>query len=95
MSRIKIDSSAQLAEEHPNTVASVVDIKTLDGRKFSGKQIFAKGDPNNRMTSGEIEEKFHKLSLPILGVDKAGQVAKKIINLEAIRDLDEITQMLR
>ena len=92
---IKIDSSTQLAEEHPNTVASVVDIKTLDGRKFSGKQIFAKGDPNNRMTSGEIEEKFHKLSLPILGVDKAGQVAKKIINLEVIRDLDEITQMLR
>ena len=95
MSRIKIDSSTQLAEEHPNTVASVVDIKTLDGRKFSGKQIFAKGDPNNRMTSGEIEEKFHKLSLPVLGVDKAGQVAKKIINLEVIRDLDEITQMLR
>jgi hypothetical protein len=47
------------------------------------------------MTSGEIEEKFRKLSLPILGGDKAGQVAKKIINLEAIRDLDEITQMLR
>ena len=95
MSRIKIDSSTQLAEEHPNTVASIVDIKTQDGRKFSGKQIFAKGDPNNRMTSGEIQEKFHKLSLPVLGMNKAGQVAKKIINLEEIRDLDEITQMLR
>ena len=47
------------------------------------------------MTSGEIEEKFYKLSLPVLGVDKAGQVAKKITNLEVIRDLDEITQMLR
>ena len=47
------------------------------------------------MTSGEIEEKFHKLCLPVLGFDKAGQVGKKLINLEAIRDLDEITQMLR
>ena len=47
------------------------------------------------MTSEEIREKFHKLSLPVLGVDKAEQVAKKIINLEEIRDLDEITQMLR
>ena len=28
-------------------------------------------------------------------IDKAGQVAKKITNLEVIRDLDEITQMLR
>ena len=32
------------------------------------------------MTSGEIEEKFHKLSLPVLGVDKAGQVAKKTVS---------------
>ena len=47
------------------------------------------------MTSREIQEKFHKLSLPVLGINKAGQVAKKIINLEEIRDLDEITQMLR
>ena len=48
----------------------------------------------NRVNKSD-KEKFYKLSLPVLGVDKAGQVAKKIINLEEIRDLDEITQMLR
>ena len=95
MSSIKIDSSTQLAEEHPNTVASIVDIKTLDGRSFSGKQIFAKGDPNNRMTAIEIEDKYRKLSLPILGKEKVAQVTGKINNLQEIQDLDEITQILR
>ena len=77
MSRIKIDSSTQLAEEHPNTVASIVDIKTRDGRSFSGKQIFAKGDPNNRMTAIEIEDKFRKLSAPILGKEKVTKLLAK------------------
>lgn len=95
MSRIKIDSSTQLAEEHPNTVASIVDIKTRDGRSFSGKQIFAKGDPNNRMTAIEIEDKFRKLSVPTLGKEKVDQVTSKINNLQEIQDLNEITQILR
>ena len=47
------------------------------------------------MTTIEIEDKFSKLSVPILGKEKVTQVTSKINNLQEIQDLNEITQILR
>ena len=47
------------------------------------------------MTAIEIEDKFRKLSVPILGKEKVTQVTGKINNLQEIQDLNEITQILR
>jgi len=94
MRRIKIEASTELAERYPNTVASLVDIKTRDGRVFSGEQIYAKGDPNNRMTPEEIAEKFIALAVAELGSQRADQVASDLLALEAAEDLRSVTKLL-
>ncbi|MEM8579619.1 MAG: MmgE/PrpD family protein [Pseudomonadota bacterium] len=92
--RIKIEASLELAEKYPNTVAALVDVKTHDGRVFSGEQIYAKGDPNNRMTPEEIAAKFRTLAVGALGVDRVDQLADGILALEATEDLCEVTKPL-
>ena len=94
MSRIKIEASMELAEKYPDTVAALVDVKTRDGRVFSGEQIYAKGDPNNRMTPGEITAKFRTLATVALGIERVEQVAADILALEMTEDLCEVTKSL-
>ena len=84
----------ELAEKHPNTVAALVDVKTLDGRVFSGEQIYAKGDPNNRMTPEEIAAKFRTLATRVLGTERTNRVTADILALEIAEDLRVVTKTL-
>ncbi len=94
MPRIKIEASMELAEKYPNTVAALVDVKTRDGRVFSGEQIYAKGDPNNRMTPEEIAAKFRTLATGALGIERTDRVSADILALETAEDLCEVTKSL-
>ena len=95
MPLIKIQASSELAEKYPNTVAAVVDVKMRDGQAFSGEQIYAKGDPNNRMTPEEIRTKFFSLALGAIGGEKANRVSSDILLLEDAIDIYTITKLLR
>ena len=94
MACIRIESSLTLAEKYPNTVASQIDVKTHDGRTFTGEQIYAKGDPNNRMTPDEIIRKFSGLASLSLGSERVRQVADDILRLETVSDLCDVTKSL-
>lgn len=94
MSRVKIDADMELAEKYPNTVAALVDVKTHDGQVFSGEQIYAKGDPNNRMTPDEITAKFHTLATRVLGTERTNRVTADILALEIAEDLRVVTKTL-
>ena len=94
ISRIKVAASMELAEKYPHTVASLVDIKTRDGRTFSGEQIYAKGDPNNPMTPDEITAKFSTLAAGALGVEQVDQITTDILALERAEDLCAVTKSL-
>lgn len=94
MACIRIESSPTLAEKYPDTVASRIDVKTHDGRTFTGEQIYAKGDPNNRMTPDEITRKFSGLASLSLGSERVRKVADDILRLETVSDLCEVTKSL-
>ena len=95
MPKIKIKASGDLAEKYPNTVAAIVNIKTRDGKNFCGEQIYARGDPNNRMSKDEITTKFQMLARDVIGDDRVNQASAEILSLEDAADIYKITNLLR
>jgi 2-methylcitrate dehydratase PrpD len=54
----------------------------------------SKGDPDQPMTDGELEAKFHGLCDPVIGPDKARRVWNGVGELEQMARLDAITGLL-
>lgn len=94
MSRVTIVQDPILNSKYPETVASYVDIKMKNGKKFSGSAIYPKGDPRRRMTSEEVEVKFLNLTLNTFDGKQAGSIIKAVGNLEKVEDFSEVTELL-
>ena len=94
MPKVKIEASEELAAQYQDTVAAHVDIKTHDGRKFSGSQIYPKGDPRNRMSNDEMRHKFRSLALSTYDSDRVERIADEIMELDASEDILEVTKYL-
>lgn len=62
MQRVSITASEEFRTKYPETLAGFVDIQLKNGKVVSAAQIFPKGDPRNRMTAAEVEEKFRMLA---------------------------------
>ncbi|MBC7320183.1 MmgE/PrpD family protein, partial [bacterium] len=62
--RLVIDES--LEKEFPQGYASIVEIETTDGKRYTQRTDYAKGDPENPVGWEEIERKFRNLCGNIL-----------------------------
>ena len=68
--------------------AARVDIAWKDGTSTSFLQPTRKGDPDAPLSDEELEAKFHELAGPVIGVEAARALARKLWNLEAVLRLD-------
>jgi 2-methylcitrate dehydratase PrpD len=59
------------------------------------KTVFgSKGDPDQPMSAGELEAKFHRLCDPTLGPGRAGQAWNELGRIDQWVDLDELMNYL-
>jgi 2-methylcitrate dehydratase PrpD len=77
-SRVELVEDPAFEEE----TAKVVEIETLDGRRYTAAHQFAKGHANNPLSAGEIDAKFASLATPVLGQAAADRVRTIIDGLE-------------
>lgn len=94
MAKVKITTDVELKEKYPETIASFVDIRVKDGIKYSNSEIYPKGDPRNRMTPEEIEDKFRELALNTFNRKQVEAIIKAIGDLEQVDDFSKITHLL-
>ncbi len=71
-----------------------VTLQYLDGSNLMKTVLGSKGDPDQPMTEDELNEKFHNLSDPCLGLHKASQVWDLIGQLEKLPDLSSLISLL-
>jgi len=64
-----------------------------DGRKFHGRESFAKGDPHKRWTTPQFKGKFVECAGPLLGASQAGALWDRLQVLETLGG-DEIANLL-
>ena len=83
---------ARLNPEHQLLDAKVV-VTTRDGRKIERFVRIPKGQPQNKMTAAEMEEKFRGLACLVLPRENVDRLVEKIYRLEEISDVSEIINL--
>lgn len=81
---------ARFPHEQPCRVV----IKTIDGRFFHKERDFPKGDPQDRLTTFELKEKFESLADGVLSSEQKEQVFQMVYNLENLNDICKLMSLL-
>ena len=76
-------------------VMARVDVTMKDGRLLSNQPIAIKGTAENPMTDEEVEWKAADLMAPVLGEGTANRIIATVRDLEALKDVRELTRLLR
>jgi hypothetical protein len=69
-------------------------VKTTDGKTYTEDLLPSKGSPQNPMTQQELEDKFMGLATRVLPREQASQIAAAVGNLEEVKDLRDLTDLL-
>ena len=82
MRRIELGVDPEIDAGFPGRRAARVSIETCDGGRAGHFQPTRKGDPDLPLTDGELADKFHELSVPVLGKEKAAALLQRLWTLE-------------
>ncbi|MBI4190983.1 MAG: MmgE/PrpD family protein [Betaproteobacteria bacterium] len=71
-----------------------LEIETTDGRRIRQVVEYSKGMPENPLSDAEVKEKFRSLVDPILPDGRPQQIIDAVENIEKIKNIDELVQLL-
>ncbi|NWF54379.1 MAG: MmgE/PrpD family protein [Syntrophaceae bacterium] len=94
MKKVTLESDPGFNQKYPGTLAAEMEIRTKDGKRFTGGSIYPKGHPQNPMTDEEIKDKFRRLSLNTLDRVQTEKIIEKVYELEWVNRADELIQRL-
>jgi 2-methylcitrate dehydratase PrpD len=67
MSKVSVSLAPDLVDAYPRRRAARLRLELSDGRVFEHEQPTRKGDPEDPISDGELDAKFHELAGPVLG----------------------------
>jgi len=82
MRKIDLAVDAGLDARFPGQRAARIAIETGDGRRGEYLQPTRKGDPDQPLSDGELEDKFLELATPVLGAADARALVARLWTLE-------------
>jgi 2-methylcitrate dehydratase PrpD len=78
---VKLKPSEELALAKPPR-QTIVELIMKDGTRRSTRVIAVRGTADNRMGRAEVVEKAIDLIAPVLGADRAREIAERVLNVE-------------
>ncbi len=93
MQKTSVAVDPELDAMYPECWPARVAVETARGT-FKGQADYPKGDPENPVSKGELEEKFFALVEPVLGRERASRLIKAVDNLPALKSPAEITKLV-
>jgi 2-methylcitrate dehydratase PrpD len=96
-SRITLFDDDGLLGRHPEAGLrgpTRVDLRLKDGRRFEVERACARGNPTNPVTDADLEAKFLRLAVPVIGNDRANEVVARVQRLEMQGSMREIIGLL-
>jgi 2-methylcitrate dehydratase PrpD len=95
MRRIKCVEDPSIEGEFPQKWPATATLQTKDGRTFSVRIEYPKGDPENPLTWEELIGKFKGLSEPVFSKERMDEIVTKVRGLEGIDDIQAFVRMLQ
>jgi 2-methylcitrate dehydratase PrpD len=87
MGKISCVSDPDLETDFPKKWKAWVTVETTGGQTFTKSIEYPKGDPENPLTTDELEGKFRVLTKPVYSKEKAQAIIEDIKNLDRCEDL--------
>jgi 2-methylcitrate dehydratase len=92
--KVKGVPDPEIERTFPQLYRCDMEIATRDGRSYSCRVDYPKGDPRNPLTDQELEAKFLSLAEPVLPPGKAREAAAVVKGLEEERTLARLMDLL-
>jgi 2-methylcitrate dehydratase PrpD len=94
MDKISCVKDPELEKEFPKKWPASVTLQTKDGKTYSTRIDFPKGDPENPLTWDELIDKFRNLISPIFSKARQTQIIDKVKSLEQVADVNDLSLLL-
>ncbi|MHB0884884.1 MAG: MmgE/PrpD family protein [Bacillota bacterium] len=95
MGRVKLVADPSLDALHPAKWPARVEIRTRDGRTLTAGTDNPRGDPENPVSTAELEEKFRGLAVPVVGEKLAERLARGVRELDRLDDVGRLLAEFR
>lgn len=92
--KINLNIDPQLETDFPNQWPAIVKIKTITGQEFSHRQNLPRGEPEDPLSTTEIENKFHQLSASVLNDNSRQRLLDFICTLPEQDSLENLFSLL-
>jgi 2-methylcitrate dehydratase PrpD len=94
MGKISCVKDPELEKEFPKKWPASVTLLTKDGKAYSTRIDFPKGDPENPLTWDELKDKFRNLVSPVFFEVKQNEIIERVRSLEKEEDLKDFLMLL-
>jgi 2-methylcitrate dehydratase PrpD len=95
MKKVRVHFDPALEKTFPKQWAGTARIVTNQGREYSTKVAYPKGDPENPLSWEELIDKFHDLSKDIFDKGQRVGIVEQVRGLEKIQNFQEWTPLLQ
>ena len=94
MDKISCVKDPELEKEFPKKWPASVTLLTKDGKTYSTRIDFPKGDPENPLTWDELIDKFRNLIAPVFLEARQNEIIERVRSLEQEEDLKAFSMLL-
>ena len=94
MAKIELRENPDFTNQYPAVWNCKIVALTRSGERREVHSIYPKGHPKNPMNDGEVEDKFIRLSEPLLGQQKCRAFFDFAWHLEESRDVGKVFELL-
>jgi 2-methylcitrate dehydratase PrpD len=92
--KVELIADASLKEFMPVRVA-IAEVKLKNGEVFTQRVDAVRGTPRNPMSEQEVIFKANDLIAPVLGTRAAHQLIDKVMHIEQMKSLSELSALLQ
>jgi 2-methylcitrate dehydratase len=95
LKKVEVVADPEIERVFPALQRVIVNITTVDGRKFSKQLDYPKGDPRNPLSDAEIEEKFRALAEGVLSAKGQAKLIDAVWNLEKCASVTKLMALMK
>lgn len=92
--KVKVVADPELEKFFPDLKPAIVDVRCKDGRQYTIRVEYPKGDPMNPMSDEELFAKFRSNASPLVAPEKQKAIISAIMNLEDLIEIPELAELL-
>ncbi len=91
MDKVELRVEPEIEAAFPGRRAAIVEIETADGRSLTRHAPTRKGDPDNPLSDGELEDKFRELTAPVIGEAAGARLLETLWRVDTLDDLADLS----